>query len=292
MRITGETRILGIFGYPVKHTLSPSMQNAALESLGLNYIYLPFEVRPEELEDAVRSLNTLGIIGVNLTIPHKESVIPFLDEITDEAEVIGSVNTIENKNGRLIGHNTDSGGFMMSLRADAGFNANGKTALVIGAGGAARGVIAGLAREMVHRIFIANRTMEKGERLAKEFGNKFEGTEFTAIPMSSLNDSSIMSSLDLFVNATSMGMEGTIFDIQFSLTPTHVLVSDIVYNPQLTAFLKKAREGGRKTIGGLGMLLYQGAISFEIWTSRKAPIAIMKDVLQKEAQLARQAADS
>lgn len=280
MKITGETKTLGIFGYPVSHTLSPIMQNAAIEALGLDYTYLPFEVRPEELGYAVRGLKALNIAGVNVTVPHKERVIQFLDEATDEARLIGSVNTIENRNGVLIGHNTDSRGYIRSLREEAGFEPEGKNVLIIGAGGAARGIIAGLAIEGAFKIFIANRTVERGKGLGMEFGNKFKDIEFAAFPLSSLKDPQLLSSIDLVVNATSMGLEGQGPDIDFTSTPIHTLVSDIVYKPPVTVFLEKAKNAGRKTVGGVGMLIYQGAISFEIWTSRKAPVDVMKRVIQ------------
>lgn len=279
MKVTGYTKVLGIFGYPVGHSFSPLMQNAAIEALGLPYIYIPFEVSPENLGSAVNGIKPLGIAGVNITVPHKEKVIPFLDEITEEASLIGSVNTIENKNGRLIGHNTDSRGYIRSLREDAGFDPKGKKALIIGAGGGARGVIAGLSVNGIAEIVIANRTLGKGEALAAEFGKKFKGIKFSAHPLSSLKDPDILSSLDLVINTTSMGLEGKSIEIELSFTPSHTLISDIAYKPSTTSFLKNAQETGRKTLDGLGMLLYQGAISFETWTSYTAPVDVMKKAL-------------
>lgn len=280
MRIDGNTKLLGIFGYPVKHTLSPVMQNAAIAESGLNYVYVPFEVRPEELEFAVKSIRALGMAGVNVTVPHKENVIPFLDEVTEEATVIGSVNTIENRDGRLIGHNTDSRGYIRSLREDAGFEPKGKKVLIIGAGGAARGIVAGLSMEGVSKVIIANRTVEKAENLADEFGNKFGTASFNATSLSSLKDPQLLSTIDLIINTTSAGLDGSTPEVDFSLTPGHILVSDIVYKPPVTPFMKNAEATGRKTIGGLGMLIYQGAISFEIWTGQKAPVDVMKGALR------------
>lgn len=279
MSIDGNTKVLGIFGYPVTHTLSPVMQNAAIQKLGLNYVYVPFEVRPEELESAVKSIKALGIAGVNVTVPHKENIMPFLDEVTEEAALIGSVNTIVNKDGRLIGHNTDSAGYIRSLREDAGFEPKGKNLLVIGAGGAARGIIAGLSLEGASRIIIANRTVEKAASLADEFGTKFSSVSFISASLSALKDHSILSSIDLIINTTSAGIEGGAPEVDFSLTPKLTLVSDIVYKPPVTPFMKAAEAAGRRTIGGLGMLIYQGAISFEIWTGQKAPVDAMKKAL-------------
>lgn len=279
MKVTGYTKVLGIFGYPVGHTLSPLIQNAAIEALCLPYVYIPFEVSPENLRSAINGIKSLGITGVNITVPHKEKVLPFLDEITEEASLIGSVNTIKNKNGRLIGHNTDSRGYIRSLREDAGFDPKGKKALIIGAGGAARGVIAGLSVNGISEILIANRTLEKGEALAAEFGGKFKEIKFSAHPLSALTDPAILSSLDLIVNATSLSLEDKTIGVELSFTPPHALISVIAYKPPMTSFLKQAQEAGRKTLDGLGMLLYQGAISFEIWTSREAPILIMRKAL-------------
>lgn len=280
MRVTGETKVIGIFGYPVRHSLSPLMQNAAIEALGLNYIYIPFEVKPEKLESAVNGIKALGISGVNVTVPHKETVIPFLDEIDEDAKLIGAVNTIENKNGKLIGHNTDARGYIRSLREDAGFEPKGKNILVIGAGGAARGIIAGLSMNDVSDVFIANRTIEKGTALAEEFKNKFIKINFVALPLSSLKDPKILSPADLVVNTTSLGLGEGAPDVEFSLTPPNTLISDIVYKPAVTPFLKMAQDAGRRTLGGLGMLIYQGAISLEIWTGQKAPVEVMMNSIR------------
>lgn len=280
MKITGKTKVIGIFGYPVSHSLSPLMQNAALEHLGLNYIYLPFEVRPESLESAVNGIRALGVSGVNVTVPHKEAVIPFLDEIDESAELIGAVNTILNKNGNLIGYNTDSPGYIKSLHEDAGFDPKGKNVLVIGAGGAARGIISGLFLEGASKITIANRTTEKAKKIEDTLRATGKKIGIETIPFSYLKDPKILSSLDLIVNTTSMGLEGGSPDIDFSLTPKHVLVSDIVYKPPVTPFLEKAQDAGRKTLSGLGMLVYQGAISLEIWTGQRAPVEVMMNSLR------------
>ena len=283
MKITGETNVLGVFGYPVRHTLSPLMQNAAIEALGLNYAYLPFEVKPGDIGDAVRGIRSLGIAGVNVTVPHKEAVIPFLDELTDEAEKIGAVNTIENRNGRLIGHNTDSLGYVMSLREDAGFEPKNKTIIVIGAGGAAMGIITGLLSNDAGEIVIANRTVEKAEKIKANYTkkNKDGNIRIITAPLSCLKDPKILSSVDLIINTTSMGLEGMAPDVDFTSTRPQVLISDISYKPAVTKFLKNAQDADRRTIGGLGMLVYQGALSFETWTSHKAPVDVMKKALLK-----------
>lgn len=281
MMLCGDTKVLGIFGYPVRHTLSPLMQNAAIEALGLNYAYLPFEVRPDELGHAVKGIRALDIVGVNVTVPHKETVIPFLDEIDENAMLIGAVNTILNKNGRLIGYNTDAPGYIKSLREESGFDPKGKTILVIGAGGAAMGVIAGLFLSDASVIIIANRTIEKAERIRMSYKEKFldRGVNIESSTLSCLREPAILSSVDLIVNTTSMGLDGGAPDVDFNSTSPNVLISDISYKPIITAFLQNAREAGRKTIGGLGMLVYQGAISFEIWTGHTPPLDVMKKAL-------------
>lgn len=281
MKVTGETKVIGIFGYPVSHSLSPLMQNAAIEALGLNYIYIPFEVKPEELERAVNGIRALGITGVNVTVPHKEAVIPFLDEADEDAKLIGAANTILNKNGRLIGYNTDSPGYIRSLREDAGFDPKGKSIIVIGAGGAAMGIIAGLFSHDASEIIMANRTIEKAEQIRVNYTERYrhKSIQIKTAPLSYLKDPRILSSVDLIVNTTSMGLEGMAPDVDFASTSPHVLISDIVYKPAVTPFLKQAQDAGRKTLGGLGMLIYQGAISLEIWTSQKAPIDVMKNSL-------------
>lgn len=281
MNVNGETKVLGILGYPVKHTLSPLMQNAAIEALKLNYIYVPFEVRPEGLERAVYGIRALGISGMNVTIPHKEAVMNFLDEIDGSAELIGAVNTILNRNGKIIGYNTDSPGYIRSLREDAGFDPKGKTIIVIGAGGAAMGIIAGLFLSDASEIIIANRTIGKAEKIKVNYTERCRGRsiQIKTAPLSYLKDPKVLSSVDLIVNTTSMGLEGMAPDVDFASTSPHVLISDIAYKPPVTAFLRKARDAGRKTVGGLGMLIYQGAISFEIWTGEKAPVDVMKKAL-------------
>lgn len=282
MKITGKTKVIGIFGYPVSHTLSPLMQNAALEALGLNCIYVPFEVETNDLGAAVKGVRALGLTGVNVTVPHKEAVIPFLDEIDEDSKIIGAVNTILNKNGKLIGYNTDSPGYIRSLREEAGFDPKGKSVIVIGAGGAAKGIACGLFLAGASEIIIANRTIEKANEIRLNLNGidkyKSEQVAIKTIHLSELNNN--ISNVDLIVNTTSMSLEGKAPDVDFASTSPHVLVSDIAYKPPLTPFLKRAREAGRKTLGGLGMLVYQGAISFEIWTGQKAPVDVMKNSLK------------
>ncbi|GAB6099061.1 shikimate dehydrogenase [Halanaerocella petrolearia] len=277
-----ETEITGIFGYPVEHSLSPAMHNRAFSDLGLNYVYLPFAVKPDSLEEAVAGIRGLNIKGVNLTIPHKQQVIPYLDELSEEAELIGAVNTIENRDGKLIGHNTDGRGYIRSLKEDANFNPERKKALIVGAGGAARAVAFQLALEGVSELYIANRTIEKAEKLVKDVNNSLDLNQAQPIPLVDDKLADIIGDLDLIVDTTPVGMHPKI-DVEpvvsADLLHSDLLVSDLVYNPEETVLLEETKKIGAETISGLGMLLYQGVIAFEIWTGQQPPLQVMKQEL-------------
>lgn len=278
--ITGKTKIAGIFGDPVEHSLSPAMHNAAFSALGLDWAYVPFHVavRPGGLKKAVEAVRSLGLTGVNVTIPHKEKVIKYLDEVEQEARLVGAVNTIVNENGRLIGCNTDGLGFLESLKKEARFKPKGKKIIVIGAGGAARGIVSAFLfcdGESTNSVIIANRTASRAKRLAAEFKKKFRRADILAVPLAGVGG--YFKDADLLVNTTSAGMLGKA-DLKLPLRklPGRAVVSDIVYNPLKTGLIKDAEKAGLKTHGGLGMLVGQGAISFELWTGRKAPVNIMR----------------
>jgi len=262
MKVSGETKIIGIFGYPVTHSLSPLFQNAAFEALGLNFVYLPFLVKPEDLKGAVESIKFLNMVGVNVTIPHKKKVLVYLDELSSEAKMMGAVNTICYRDDKLIGYNTDGKGFISSLTKEGKFNPQGKRALILGAGGAAWAISFALIEAGVKRLSIANRTIKKAEILLerlKEFLNE----------------------VDLLINATSVGMhpEDSLL-INPKLLAPHTFVYDVVYNKK-TKLLKAAEDRNLPCLGGLGML-NQGAYSFEIWTHKKAPLKEMKEVLKEQ----------
>ena len=279
-----ETEVTGLFGYPVEHSLSPKMHNAGFEELEINYLYLPFAVQPENLEQAVAGIRGLGIRGVNLTIPHKEEVIPYLDELSEEAELIGAVNTIVNQNGKLVGHNTDGRGYIRSLQEGAGFAPDNKEVLIIGAGGAARAVAFQLALEGIDKLYIANRTFSKAEKLAAEIRTKIDLKEITALDLTTEALTPVFNNLDLVVDTTPIGMVPDT-DVKPVIEPglldSNLLVSDLVYNPQETVLLQAAKEAGAETVSGLGMLLYQGVIAFELWTDRQAPVEEMQAALEK-----------
>ncbi len=269
MNITGRTKITGIFGYPVEHTLSPAMHNAAFKHLGLDCCYLPFSVRPDRLGQAVEGIRALGMTGVNVTVPHKETVMPFLDDISSEAEFIGAVNTIVNSDGKLTGFNTDGRGFMRSLSGE-GIDLSGKKVLIVGAGGASRAVSYYLS-EKAGSLFIYNRNRERLNALLSDL-SKLRSN------VAAIEDISDLSGFDLIINATSLGLKAE-DPLPFSpglLHKNHV-VCDLIYKK--TRLLEGAAERGCKTMNGLGMLLYQGVLAFELWTGINPPAEIMKNAL-------------
>ncbi|MFZ2198374.1 MAG: shikimate dehydrogenase [Thermodesulfovibrionales bacterium] len=269
MKITGRTRITGLFGYPVEHTLSPLMHNAAFEHLGLDYCYLPFSVHPGSLKNAVEAIRALNLAGVNVTIPHKESVIPCLDNVNEEALFIGAVNTIVNQEGTLIGHNTDGRGFMRSL-SENNVSPDNKEILIIGAGGASRAIGYYLSQK-ADRLYLFDIDKIKLERLASDLSKIRDN-------VSVLNDVSELSSFDILINATPLGLKTTDpvpFDV--SVLSPHQTVCDLIYKN--TPLLSQAAQRGCKTIDGLGMLLWQGVFAFELWTRTSPPVEIMKTAL-------------
>lgn len=286
MNITGKTKTLGIFGHPISHTLSPAMHNAVIKALGLDMVYLPFEVKPSNLKEAINGIKSLGIIGVNITIPHKESVIRFLDDISEEARLVGAVNTIVNKNGKLVGHNTDGYGYIDSLKEELGFNPKSKRIIIIGAGGAARGILSTLAAQKPKAITIANRTLSRAVSLIKAFKGKFRNTRFEAIDLDNNMLKMSFNSVDLLINTTSVGMkQGKALKISLETLPKIAIVSDIIYNPLETLLLKKAKKLGLTTHGGLGMLVHQGARSFKLWTGMDAPMNVMRKAALKALKM-------
>ena len=285
--IGGRTPVYGVFGHPVGHSLSPAMQNAALAHLGLDGIYVAFDVPPDALGDAVRAIRALGLAGVNCTIPHKEAVIPLLDELTEDAARIGAVNTIENRSGLLVGHNTDAGGFLAALRAE-GLDPGGLRSVVLGAGGSARAVAAGLAM-VGGEVALANRTVERSQALAEELNRKLGRQAIRAVPDLPGALRAELAGADLLVNTTPVGMgrEGEMR----SPAPGEALhaglfVYDLIYNPLETRLLREARACGARAAGGAGMLAHQGALALEIWTGAAAPVDLMRRVILERLALA------
>ena len=270
---------LGIIGYPIGHSISPRFQQAALNHLSIDAEYRAYAVHPDAVGEFVASLRAAGVLGSNVTVPHKETVMPFLDEIDEWAAEAGAVNTIVNRNGRLTGYNTDGYGFLRALRESGGLEPGGKRALILGAGGAARGVAQALIRAGVGRLDIANRTLARAERLAELATAR--GIPAAARPLASDGLSAAAASAELIVNCTALGMthgpDETASPLTAEQIPAAALVYDLVYNPLLTPLLRAAERAGAATLGGIAMLVYQGAASFELWLERPAPAAVMMD---------------
>ena len=276
MRISGNTKVVGIFGDPIEQSLSPYMHNAAFDAMGIECVYVPFHVKAEALKDALGAVKALDMRGVNITIPHKETVIEFLDEVDKEALDIGAVNTVVNRGGKLIGYNTDGRGYLESLKAETDFDPKGKTVAVIGAGGSARSISYRLAVEGVKSIVILNRTLDRAESLATEYGGKFSDIDFSA---AELTATAAFKGADLFINTTSMGMLGKgggVAPIDISDISKDAIVSDIVFMPIDTPLIKAAEARGIVTHKGLGMLIHQGALSFELWFELTPPTDVMR----------------
>jgi shikimate dehydrogenase len=278
--ISGKTSVFGIFGHPVEHTFSPGMHNAAFAKIKRDACYVPFAVAPSDLERAVRAIVPLGICGLNITIPHKETILPFLDDLTDDARMIGAVNTIEVNRGNLIGHNTDGRGFLRSLSVETRFRPKGKTFLMIGSGGAARAVGINLALSGATTILLCDIDSVKASKLARDIENK-TSTRVKVLTPDGLEKNAQLA--ECIINATPLGLKpGDPLPIPRHLIRKDQLICDLVYNPLQTPLLKTARSAGAKTLSGIGMLLYQGVIAFEIWTGGKAPVDVMKAALTRQ----------
>ncbi len=271
MRITANTKVCGIIGDPVDHSFSPVIQNTAFEAFGLDFIYAAFPVK--DVEAAVKGMRSLGVRGLNVTVPHKQTVIPFLDALDDHARSIGAVNTIVNEEGRLKGYNTDAPGFMAALRQAIG-EVKGKRIVVLGAGGAARAIVYALLQADAH-VSILNRTADKAQALVREFGAHAAG---------SLNDlSSLITTTDILVNATSIGLPHGVQEspVRKELLRNGLVVYDIVYSVKSTPLTKLAREAGCLVIPGTEMLLETAIVSFTLFTGRDAPVEAMRKALEE-----------
>jgi len=278
--VKGTTRLVGVIGDPVAHSLSPRIHNAAFRSLKLDWLYVPLRVKKENMEAALKGLYSLGFRGANVTVPHKETVVPFLAELSREAAHIAAVNTIRiEPDGRMIGENTDWKGFLNHLE-DVNFQAKGCKALILGSGGSARAVGYGLARRAA-RITICSRNERAAESLAGDLG-KFVPPDVPS-PRAILSLGKLDEEIELLVNTTPLGMSP---DSESSPWPENIdfpeckLVYDLVYSPQITRFMKQARVRGVTAVNGLGMLVYQAAIAFEMWTGVSAPVEVMKQAVQ------------
>jgi shikimate dehydrogenase len=281
IKVTGKTRICGLIGDPVDHTMSPAMHNAAYRQMGLDYVYVPFRVRPEDLGRAIDGMRAFNIRGLNVTIPHKVTVIPFLDKLDGLAEKIGAVNTVVNDNGVLTGYNTDATGFLGALQ-EKGIEPRGKKALILGAGGASRAVSLILAESGAERLIVLNRAEELdwAYDLAGNISQLYNmDAKAGELNRESLN--SVMERIDIsiLVNATSVGMTPDVDStpVDADLLRPGLVVFDVVYNPLRTRLLRDAEAAGAETISGIEMLAWQGALAFEKWTGLEAPLDLMRN---------------
>jgi shikimate dehydrogenase len=277
--ITSHTGLLGLFGHPVRHSLSPRIHNAALRAQGLDFVYLAFDVEPKYLGSAVGALRALPMRGVNLTVPHKQAVLPLLDDIDPLAARVGAVNTVVNDHGRLIGYNTDVSGFWAALRTVRQSGAAGLDCLVLGAGGAARAVVAALLEGGAAAVHVHNRTPERADELCAA-ARGWGGASCEVIAEQDLRTAA--ASAQLIVNATSVGLEGSVKDFPLPVDTVHSghVVIDLVYGVEPTALVQAARERGATAIDGREMLLTQAARAYELWTGCVAPVNAMRDSIE------------
>jgi shikimate dehydrogenase len=281
MSISGKARVLGVFGHPIGHSLSPAMHNAAIEALGLDYVYVPFDVAPQDLEKAVEGVRALGIAGVNVTIPHKEAVMAFLDEIDQDALEIGSVNTIANRGGRLIGSSTDGPAFIRSL-VETGYEPKGSKAVLWGGGGAGRAVAFALVKSGAE-VVVFDEAPGKAEKLAQDVRGAMKAdvargeSEFERA-VDHLREA------NLLVNCTPVGMYPNVdrMPVSEDLLRADMTVYDVVYNPMRTRLLQAAEKKGARAVSGMKMFVYQGAISFTTWTGIEPPTDNMEAVVVEQ----------
>lgn len=276
-----KAELVGVLGSPVAENPTGVMQEAGFQAAGLNWRYLTIEVPPEKLADAMVGVRAFGMQGINLTIPHKVAVMPYLDAIAPDAEVIGAVNTVRREGERLIGENTDGKGFLRGVRVDAGMDPQGKRVVVLGAGGAARAITTELALAGAADLLVVNRTAARGEAMVAHLRERTGVAVRFQVWEGAYR---VPDDVDLLVNATSIGLfphVDAMPDVDLSAAWAGMLVADAVFNPPETRLLAAARARGLPTLDGLSMLVYQGVIGFELWTGQPAPEQVMKDALRR-----------
>ena len=284
MKIDGYTRLAAVVANPIKHSISPFIHNRAFEATNTNGVYLAWEVEGTDLAETVANIRRYQMFGINLSMPYKEQVIPYLDQLSEEARLIGAVNTVVNREGTLIGYNTDGKGFFKSLPS---FKISGKRMVLLGAGGAAKAILAQAILDGVSQVsvFVRSGSIEKTrpylEKLQNETG--FKADLFALEDVSELQ--ARITDSDLLANATSVGMDGVSLPIPASvLLQERLLVADVIYQPFETPFLKWARNQGNHAVNGLGMLLYQAAEAFQLWTGKEMPTAQIWELLKQKYQ--------
>ncbi|WP_247912684.1 shikimate dehydrogenase [Streptococcus sp. oral taxon 431] len=284
MKINGYTRLAAVVANPIKHSISPFIHNSAFEATNTNGVYLAWEVDATELAETVANIRRYQMYGINLSMPYKEQVIPYLDQLSEEACLIGAVNTVVNREGTLIGYNTDGKGFFKSLPS---FKISRKRLVLLGAGGAAKAILAQAILDGVSQIsvFVRSSSIEKTRPYLEKIQNAtgFRVDLFALEDVQDLQDS--ITKADLLVNATSVGMDGFSQPIPTSIVlPEKLLVADVIYQPFETPFLKWAKNQGNQSINGLGMLLYQAAEAFELWTGKEMPTDQIWELLKQKYQ--------
>ena len=283
MKISGYTSLTGVIATPIRHSLSPAIHNTAFDKLGLDYVYLAFEVSDEQFAGAVTSIRALGMRGVNISMPYKQKIIPYLDKLSPAAKLVKAVNTVVNDNGLLTGHITDGTGFMRSL-TEENHDVIGKKIVVAGAGGAAMAICVQAALDGVKELSLFNRTKEKSEHIVNLINEK---TNCKAKSFSMHDNENLRKELAdsvIYINTTSVGMKPceneNLIKEAYTLHPG-LIVADIIYNPRKTKLLEMAETRGCKTVNGLGMILYQGAEAFKLWTGCEMPVDYVKEMVFK-----------
>ena len=282
--ITGKTKLLGVIGHPVEHSLSPLMHNAALAKLGLDYVYLPFPIAPENLERAIAGFASMGVVGFSITIPHKQAILPLLSEISPIAQAIGAVNTVTRQGNKWIGTNTDVEGFIAPLQTTYHQDWSQKKAVILGNGGAARAVVAGCIQLGLAEIHVVGRNLQKLQAFSQSWQNslyadKFQVHEWPELP-------NLIPQANLLVNTTPIGMyphveESPLSSQEISYLPSDAIVYDLIYIPKPTKFLHLAEKQGAIIIDGLEMLVQQGAAALKIWLQQETvPVTEMRQALQ------------
>ncbi len=280
MILSGKTKVYGLFGDPIAHSLSPAMQNHAFRHYEIDAAYVPFHVCPGDLERAVASLRVLNISGVNVTVPHKESVIPYLDEIDSATQLVGAVNTIVNNDGVLVGYNTDASGFMRSLRVNMEFEPLGKNVVILGAGGACRAVSVALAFAGVNSLLIANRHPDRAENLVSGLRPHFQDVRLAASGYADESYFSALEDADLVVNATSVGLYGeSLSFLPLERIKGSAFIYDMIYSLSKTTLIKSAHQLNIRSDDGLSMLAAQGEDAFALWTGVQPSQGFMRDFL-------------
>ena len=282
--ITGKTKLLGVIGHPVEHSLSPVMHNAALTHLGLDYVYIPFPIEPQNLQTAIQGFTAIGVVGFNVTIPHKQAILPLLSEIEAIAQAVGAVNTVSRKNNKWIGTNTDIKGFLAPLQKRDDQDWSQKVAVILGNGGAARAVVAGCTQLGCAEIHVVGRSMQNLQQFRNSWSNSPLAINLYVHTWDSLP--SLIPQAHLLVNTTPIGMHPKIEESPLSAEemaqlPSGAIAYDLIYTPHPTKFLQQAQQLGAIAIDGLEMLVQQGAAALKIWLELPIPVDVMRQTLRQ-----------